>query len=140
MAHNYTSWRGKQNFVCYKTNQKNNQCCILLFILCDKSYSFLANGSFLLYLLKYSHTSGSKMRLEANFMHMYIYVWLNNEDTFCLYNFIKILSSFLISVLVSGWNWWMNLPSAFLKKHSLYMQATTGGGLWKVWKCSGQFW
>ena len=31
-------------------------------------------------------------------------------DTFCLYNFIKILSSFLISILVSGWNWWMNLP------------------------------
>ena len=37
-------------------------------------------------------------------------VWLNNKATFCLYNFIKILSSFLISVLVSGWNWWMNLP------------------------------
>ncbi len=35
---------------------------------------------------------------------------LNNRDTYCLYNFIKILSSFLISVLVSGWNWWMNLP------------------------------
>ena len=31
------------------------------------------------------------------------------EDTFCQYNFIEILSSFLISVLVSGWNW-MNLP------------------------------
>ena len=30
-------------------------------------------------------------------------------DTFCLYNLIKILSSFLISVLVSGWYWWMNL-------------------------------
>ena len=28
-------------------------------------------------------------------------VWLNNKDTFYLYNFIKILSSFLISVLVS---------------------------------------
>ena len=37
-------------------------------------------------------------------------VWLNNKDTFCLYHFIKILSSFLINVLVSGWNWWMNLP------------------------------
>ena len=35
---------------------------------------------------------------------------LNNKDTFCLCNFIKILSSFLISVLVSGWNWGMNLP------------------------------
>ena len=27
------------------------------------------------------------------------YVWLNNKDTFCQYNFIKIFSSFLISVL-----------------------------------------
>ena len=34
---------------------------------------------------------------------------LNNKDTFCLYNLNKILSSFLISVLVSGWNWRMNL-------------------------------
>ena len=44
--------------------------------------------------------------------HIYIYVcvcvcvcvhiWLNNKDTFCLYNFIKILSSFQINVLVSG--------------------------------------
>ena len=33
-------------------------------------------------------------------VYIYIYVWLNNKDTFCLYNFIKILSSFLISVLV----------------------------------------
>ena len=37
-------------------------------------------------------------------------VWLNSKDTFYMYNLIKILSSFLISVLVSGWNWWMNLP------------------------------
>ncbi len=45
-------------------------------------------------------------------LHIYIYkhVWLNNKDTFYLCNFIKILSSFLISVLVSGWNWWMDLP------------------------------
>ena len=41
------------------------------------------------------------------------HVWLGNKDTFCLYNFIKIFSSFLISVLVSGWNWWMNLPIFF---------------------------
>ena len=51
--------------------------------------------------------------------HIYIYVcvcvcvWLgssrsfkhvsyNNKNKFCLYNFIKILSSFLINVLVSG--------------------------------------
>ena len=39
------------------------------------------------------------------------YVWLNNKDTFCLYNFIKILSEFPDKCLVlSGWNWWMNLP------------------------------
>ncbi len=36
------------------------------------------------------------------------HVCLNNKDTFCLYNFNKILSSFLISVLVSSWNWLMN--------------------------------
>ena len=39
------------------------------------------------------------------YIYIYIYtfkhVWLNNKDTFCLYNIIKILSSFLISVLVS---------------------------------------
>ena len=38
------------------------------------------------------------------------YVWLNNDDTFCLYNFIKIRASFLTSDLDSGWNWSMNLP------------------------------
>ena len=37
------------------------------------------------------------------------HVWLNNKDTFCQYNFIETLSSFFISVLVSDWNWWMNL-------------------------------
>ena len=42
--------------------------------------------------------------------HIYIYVSLNNKDKFCLYNLFKILSSFLISVLVSGWNWYMNFP------------------------------
>ena len=53
-------------------------------------------------------------------MHVYIYIyaWLNYKDTFCLYNTIKILSSFLISVLVPGWNWWMNFPK-FLKKDTL---------------------
>ena len=29
------------------------------------------------------------------------HVWLNNKDKFCQHNFIKILSSFLISVLLS---------------------------------------
>ena len=36
---------------------------------------------------------------------MCVCVSLNNKDKFCLYNLFKILSSFLISVLVSGWNW-----------------------------------
>ena len=44
------------------------------------------------------------------YIYIYMNVWLNNKDTFWLYDFIKILSSFLISVLVSGWNWSMNLP------------------------------
>ena len=38
------------------------------------------------------------------------HVWLNNKDTFCLYNFSRILPSFLKSVLVLGWSWWINLP------------------------------
>ena len=38
------------------------------------------------------------------------HVSLNNEDKFYLYNLFKILSSFLISVLDSGWNWKMNFP------------------------------
>ena len=29
-----------------------------------------------------------------------MHVWLNSKDTFCLYNLIKILSNFLVSVLV----------------------------------------
>ena len=33
-----------------------------------------------------------------------------HTHSFYLYNFIKILSSFLICVSVSSWNWWMNLP------------------------------
>ena len=39
------------------------------------------------------------------------HVGINNNDPFCLYNVIKILSDFLISVLVSGWNSRMNLPN-----------------------------
>ena len=38
------------------------------------------------------------------------HVSLNYKDKFCLYKLFKILSSFLISVLVSGWNWEMNFP------------------------------
>ena len=52
------------------------------------------------------------------------HVWLNNKDTFRLYNLIKILSSFLMCVLVSGWNWRMNLPKmslALLDKTVLLM-------------------
>ena len=42
-------------------------------------------------------------------------------DTCCLYNLIKIFSSLHISALVSGWNWWMNLPklSRELSEYSL---------------------
>ena len=47
------------------------------------------------------------------YIHICVYVWLgstlsfkhillNNKDTFCLYNFIRILSSFMTSVLVLG--------------------------------------
>ena len=39
----------------------------------------------------------------------------NNKDKFCLYNLFKILSSFLISVLVSGWNWPMKGSKALGK-------------------------
>ena len=42
------------------------------------------------------------------------HVSLNSKEKFFLYNSIKILLSFLIRVLVSGWNWWMNLPKLFL--------------------------
>ena len=40
-------------------------------------------------------------------MHIYmcIYIYIYNKEKFSLYNLFKILSSFLISVLVSGWNW-----------------------------------
>ena len=43
-------------------------------------------------------------------MMMMMYYKINNKDTYGLYDFIKVLSRFLIIVLVSGWNWWMNLP------------------------------
>ena len=45
------------------------------------------------------------------FLHYNIYnVLWNSKDKFCLNNLSKILLSFLISVLVSDWNWWMNFP------------------------------
>ena len=44
------------------------------------------------------------------YIYIYIYVSLNNKDRFCLYNLSKILSYFLISVLVSGCNWMINFP------------------------------
>ena len=37
--------------------------------------------------------------------HSYKQVSLNNKNKFCLHNLFKIFSSFLVSVLVSGWNW-----------------------------------
>ena len=40
-------------------------------------------------------------------------VSLNNIDKFCFYNLFKILSSFLISVLLSGWNCLMNLTKLY---------------------------
>ena len=33
------------------------------------------------------------------FIYIYTHVWLNNEDTFCLYHFIKILSSFWLELV-----------------------------------------
>ena len=38
-------------------------------------------------------------------IHTFKHVSLNNKDKLGLYNLFKILSNFLISVLVSGWNW-----------------------------------
>ena len=35
-------------------------------------------------------------------------VGLNDKDPYCLYNFIKILSIFLTSILLSGLSWKMN--------------------------------
>ena len=43
----------------------------------------------------------------------YKYVWLNNKDTFCQYDFMRSLSSFLTSPLILGWNWLTNLPKLF---------------------------
>ena len=43
-------------------------------------------------------------------MYIYMHVCLKNEDICFLYNLIKILSSFLMSVLVSGRIWYLNLP------------------------------
>ena len=45
--------------------------------------------------------------------HSFKHVSLYSKDMHCLYNLIKFLLSFLISVLVSGWNGWMNLPKLF---------------------------
>ena len=33
------------------------------------------------------------------------HVWLNNKVTFCLNNFLRIISSFLTNDLVLGWSW-----------------------------------
>ena len=59
---------------------------------------------------------GFPLTIVANFTYIYIYIYIyiyvssNSKDKFCLYKLFKILLSFLISVLVSGWNWGMNLP------------------------------
>ena len=52
---------------------------------------------------------------------VYEHVWLNNKDTFCLYNFIRILSSFLASVLGFSWSRLMNLPKLSRKLSGLYV-------------------
>ena len=61
--------------------------------------------------LSFTMEEENKNMLHYIYIYIYIYVWLNNKYTLCLYNFIKILSSFLISVLVSGW--------IHLKTHSI---------------------
>ena len=77
----------------------------------------------------YIHTHTHTHIYICIYIYIYIHIWFkhvwwNNEDTFCLYNF-KILSSFLISALASGWNWWMNLPklSRALSGHQLGLLA-----------------
>ena len=55
-----------------------------------------------------------------------MYVSLNNKDIFCLYNLIKILSNFLISVLVSGWNYWMNLPKIVPSAFGPFIRPSSG--------------
>ena len=41
---------------------------------------------------------------------LFKHVLLNSKVKFCQYSLFKILSIFLISVAVSGWNWWMYSP------------------------------
>ena len=102
-------------------------------------------------------TSPVVSRVSISYIYIYIYiymcvcvcvcvcvclsfkhVWLNNKDTFLSINFIKIVSSFLISVLVLGWNWEMNLSKLsqafYKKKHSLHEQTTLHDSIWKVRK------
>ena len=58
---------------------------------------------------------------------IYIYLFkklLNSKDKFYLYNLIKILLSFLIRVLVSGWNWGINLPKLYRQNLSLLFNKT----------------
>ena len=61
--------------------------------------------------MKISYKNTHTQTHTHSYIYIYIYIWLNNKDTFCLYNLIKIISIFLISVLISVWNWWMNLPT-----------------------------
>ena len=42
------------------------------------------------------------------YIYMYIYLYIYIHIYIYIYINFKILSSFLIRVLVSGWNWWMN--------------------------------
>ena len=69
-----------------------------------------------------------KLGSSLSFKH----VWLNNKDTFCLYDFMKILSNFRISLLVSGWNLFnqtclnerLLLNYTYLKIHDPILQLT----------------
>ena len=77
-----------------------------------KKWTVTCTLSFLLLrqvLIDFTITSNEESNKKLNSLfiekYIYIYVSLNNKDKFCLYNLFKILSSFLISVLVSSWNW-----------------------------------
>ena len=54
---------------------------------------------------KTGHSTLLYIYIYICFIKQFNHVSLNNKDKFCLYNLFKILSSFLISVFVSGWNW-----------------------------------
>ena len=141
ICHVMNTCQFKLKFPNVKINAMEKLLCIKSLCIFDRKY--LRHYKRLSWLKK---TLYSNLENEPYYIYIYIYIYniyiymcvcvcvcvcvwlssrrslkhvsLNSKNKFYLYNLFKILSSFLISALVSSWNWWTLIRGVFNKNFS----------------------